>query len=226
MKRNTGSRHPPGFLQHPKPGGTCRPPAKPQRERAPAHHHPPVPQRKPRSAGRRQRKPEDKIAPEYTKAPGRPPPGRRHRQLLSARGFSLPSLAPSRRSGSGFGHRTPERRRPQHSRPEPRILCAETKTRPRPPSPPRDPPVPQRGQEPLISLRAGGGDGAAPRSGIHPPRGRRRTLPLSSTPPERGGLPSSPLSLPRPRGERSPTRGRMRHAWPLAPAVPRRSRGG
>lgn len=79
--------------------------------------------------------PSTKLPPEYTKAPGRPPPGRRHRQLLSARGFSLPSLTPSRRSGSGFGHRTPERRRPRRSRPEPRTLCAETKTRLRPPLP-------------------------------------------------------------------------------------------
>lgn len=226
--RNAGNKHPPKLSTKPKAEGTVS--TKPQRGRAPSHGHPRCRSPNPAPPGDGGGSPSPKLPPSKRDPV---PPGRGHRQLLSARGFSLSSPAPSRRSGGGFGYRTPERRRP---RPEPRTLCAETKTCPGPrlllgairlarSGTPRS----GSGAKTRVARSKPGGDGAAPRSGIHPPRGgtTQLTLLLSSTPLERGGDPLLPTFSPRRRGRPSRgARGWMRHAWLLAPAVTRRSFGG
>lgn len=166
MKRNADNKHPPNFLRRPKPEKR-RPPNTAGGEGS-CPRPPPAPRPEPRNAGRRQWEPEHDTASEQPP----PPPARAGAPTAPLRPGDLPSLpvppstAPSRRSGSGFGYRTPERRRPWHSdRSSAHFVPRQNPVRAPlllllpgtiPASPAREPPVPQRGQKPLSSLKAGG----------------------------------------------------------------------
>lgn len=161
MKRNADNKHPQNFLQSPKVQER-RPPTTAAGEGS-CPRPPPAPRPQPRNAGRRQREPEARHR--LRAAPAAPcPGGGTHSSRTAGRSPFRPSLpAPSRRSGSGLGYRTRERRRPWHSGCSPGHFAPRQKparalffSPGRSALSARETPVPQRGQKPLSSLRAGG----------------------------------------------------------------------
>lgn len=165
MKKNADNKNPLNFLQSPKLEERRSPRTAAGEGSCP--RPPPAPRPESRIAGRRQREPEARHR--LRAAPAAPSPGRGTHSSVPTGGSSFPSIppspAPSRRSGSGFGYRTPEHRRPWHSgwspthfvrRQKPVRALFSSFSPVRPALPDREPPVPQRGQKPLSSLKAGG----------------------------------------------------------------------
>lgn len=253
MKRNKSDKHPPKLSTKPKAGGNVSPQQQTAAGKGSCPRSPPgAAAQAPHRGATAAAAPAQNCLPSTQKPP--PPPARAEAPAAPLRpGFlpfplppSLPSPLPPLRQRlrlpdtgaspppAGAVHTSCRDKNPPGPPPPP------SPPRCDPPRPPRDAPVPQRGQQPLCSLKAGGGGGggdgdrAAPRTGSHPQRGRKLILLLFLTPPERGAVGGGcpcPRFLSPVRGggraaERSPARGWMRHAWPLAPAVPRRSLGG
>lgn len=162
MKKNADNKHPRNFLQSPNPEER-RPPTTATGEGF-CPRPPPAPRPQPRKAGRRQREPEARHR--LRAAPAAPCPGGGTHSSAATGGSpfrpSLPSSLPPLRQRVRLPDTgTPP---PLALRLEPRTLCAETKKPVRALffSPvrlalsARETPVPQRGQKPLSSFKAGG----------------------------------------------------------------------